>query len=428
MSTNQRALADADKRYIVHPHTVVGQPPEPLIIDRAEGALVWDVDGKEYVDGTCGLWQCAVGHGRRELADVAAEQMAKLEFYPSFWDYSNEPAIKLAERLVQLSPEGLNKVFFTNGGSEGTETAIKLARLAHHANGQPERTVILSRESAYHGVSAVSLAATGMPMMKQGFGPQPDGFVHMSVPHARKIGPNATDVLVAELEETIERIGADKIAAFIGEPVLGVGGMVPPPDGYWPRVAEVLRKHGILLILDEIVTAFGRTGYWFAAERYGVTPDLLVTAKGLSSGYIPMGAVLIGDQVIRMAHGATFWHGFTYNGHPVGAAVSLANLDIIEREGLPARAQHIGTLMLEALEPLADLPEVLEVRGAGLALGIEFDGIDAAAIAASCREDGVIVRAGIGRIVLSPPLVITEGQAAAICTALEKHITAAIEK
>ncbi|MEV6594849.1 aminotransferase family protein [Streptomyces acidicola] len=428
-ASSQR-LAAADRDHVLHPHTVFGRPPEPFIVDRAEGARIWDVNGDPYIDGTCGLWQCAVGHGRRELAEVAAAQMSRLEFYPSFWDYSNEPAILLAERLLRLAPAGLGKVFFTNGGSEGNETAIKLARLAHHSNGQPERTVILSRTSAYHGVGAASLAATGLPAMKEGFGPQPEGFVHLSVPHGLKHGEHgehATDILVAELEATIAEIGADRIAAFIGEPVLGVGGMVPPPEGYWPRVEAVLRKHGILLILDEIVTAFGRTGHWFAAEHFGITPDIIVTAKGISSGYIPMGAVLIGDRVLKMCEGTTFWHGFTYNGHPVGAAVALANLDIIAREGLLERAKAMGARMHDALAGLSQLDHVLEVRGLGLMLGIEFaEGVDAAAIAQGCREDGVIIRAGVGRVVLSPPLVISEEDADTVVRVLAERIRAAV--
>lgn len=421
-TTVSEQLAEADKRYILHPHTVVGHPAEPLIIDRAQGALLWDIDGKEYIDGTCGLWQCAVGHGRAELADAAAEQIRALEFYPSFWDYSNAPAIRLAERLVQLSPDGLNKVFFTNGGSEGNETAIKLARLAHYANGESERTVILSRNSAYHGVAAASLAATGLPRMKEGFGPEPDGFVHLTEPSGLHLGEEATDVLLAELEETIARIGAHHIAAFIGEPVLGVGGMVPPPEGYWPRVADVLRRNGILLILDEIVTAFGRTGYWFAAERFGIEPDMIVTAKSISSGYIPMGAVLIGDRVLNLLDGTTFWHGFTYNGHPVGAAVAMANMDIIQREGLLERARTIGDRMLDALAPLADLDHVLEVRGCGLMLGVEMSVDTAADVAMACRADGLIVRASVNKIVLSPPIVITEDQADTVCSVLSRHI------
>ena len=405
-----KELAELDMAHVLHPHAVVGDPQPPLVMVRGKGALLWDVDGNEYVDGTCGLWQCAVGHGREELADVAARQLRELGFYPSFWDLSNEPAIRLADRLAGLAPDGIGTVFYTNGGSEGTETAFKLARLAWHAQGQPDRNVILSRKGAYHGVGIGSLTATGIPPLKEGFGPLAEGFVHLTQPHALALGPNATDLLIDELENVIGELGAERIAAMVAEPVIGVGGMIPPPDGYWPRVQEVLKRHGILLILDEVVTAYGRTGHWFAAQRYGLDPDVIVTAKALTSGYIPMGAVLIGDRVIDMLRGTAFRHGFTYNGHPTGAAVALANLDIIEREGLLQRATDTGARMLEALAPLAELDAVAEVRGVGLMLGIELAEGDAAEIQSGARRRGVIVRATGQKLVLSPPLVIEAEQ------------------
>ncbi|HJQ50830.1 MAG TPA: aspartate aminotransferase family protein [Gaiellaceae bacterium] len=401
-------LTQLDAAHVIHPHAVVGSPAAPLIWARGKGALLWDVDGREYVDGTCGLWQCAVGHSREELARVAAEQMTKLEFYASFWNFANEPSIRLATRLAELSPPGLDRVFFTNGGSEGIETAIKLVRLAWEAAGQPERDLILSRKAAYHGVGSASLAATGIPPLKEGFDPLPPGFVHLSTPTLR----SSVDDLVAELDQAIAEHGAERIAAFVGEPVMGVGGMIPPPEDYWPRVQEVLRRHGILLVLDEVVTAYGRTGHWFAAQRYGLDPDVIVTAKALTSGYVPMGAVFVHDRLVEMLDGTAFRHGFTYNGHPVGAAVALANLEIIERERLLERAVEIGTRMLERLRPAGDLAGVFEVRGVGLMLGVELDeGVDAAPVAAGALEQGVVVRASGQKIVMSPPLVIEPDRA-----------------
>jgi putrescine aminotransferase len=420
--TRRDELATLDRAHVLHPHSVVGRPADPLIVERGEGALIWDVDGNEYLDGTCGLWQCAVGHGRAELADAAAEQIRRLEFYPSFWDLSNEPAIRLAARLSDISPPGLDTVFYTNGGSEGVETAIKLVRLAWHAQGARGRDVILSRSNAYHGVASASLAATGIPPLKEGFEPLAPGFVHLSTPSSFVLGPNATDTLIDELEGTIARLGADRIAAFIGEPVMGVGGMIPPPDGYWARVQDVLRRHDILLILDEVVTAFGRTGHWFGAERFGIEPDVIVTAKALTSGYVPMGAVLIGGRVMQMLDGARFRHGFTYNGHPVGAAVALANLAIIEREGLMARALDVGARMLQALKPLEALGVVGEVRGVGLMLGIELAAGDAEQVSAGTRVRGVIVRATGQKIVMSPPLVITDEQADRVVEAVADEV------
>ena len=401
-------LAELDAAHVIHPHAVVGSPAPPVVWARGKGALLWDLDGREYVDGTCGLWQCAVGHGREELAKVAAEQMAQLEFYASFWNFANEPSIRLAARLAELSPPGLDRVFFTNGGSEGIETALKLVRLAWESAGQPDRDVILSRKSAYHGVGSASLAATGIAPLKVGFDPLPPGFVHLSTPTLR----SDVDELAAELEQTIAEHGPERIAAFVGEPVMGVGGMLPPPDGYWPRVQEVLRRNGILLILDEVVTGYGRTGHWFGAQRYELDPDVIVTAKALTSGYIPMGAVLVHDRVVEMLAGTQFRHGFTYNGHPVGAAVALANLEIIERERLLERAVETGSRMLERLQPAAALAGVAEVRGVGLMLGVELEeGLDAAPVAAGALERGVVVRASGQKIVMSPPLVIEAEQA-----------------
>ncbi len=416
MTVATSELARLDMAHVLHPHAVVGRPTEPLVFVRGSGATLWDTDGKEYVDGTCGLWQCAVGHGRAELADAAAAQMRELEFYASFWDFSNEPAIRLAARLAELAPAGLDHIFFTNGGSEGVETAIKLVRRAWDAHGSPDRDVILSRTGAYHGVGSASLAATGIPPLREGFDPLPPGFVLLSQP------ADELERLVAELEQTIEELGPERIAAFVGEPILGVGGMVPPPDGYWERVQAVLREHGILLVLDEVVTAYGRTGHWFAAELYGIEPDVVVTAKALTSGYVPMGAVLVGDRVLDMLAGTAFRHGFTYNGHPTAAAVALANLDIIEREGLLARARDSGAYLLERLRPLAGLPHVKEVRAVGLMLGIELAEGEAAGVERGARQSGVIVRATGQKIVLSPPLVIDTEQLDRIADVLGEEL------
>ena len=412
-------LHELDRAHIIHPHAVVGQPDDPIIWARGVGAKLWDSDGNEYVDGTCGLWQCAVGHGRAELAEAAATQMGTLEFYASFWDFSNEPSIRLAAKLAELAPAGLDHVFFTNGGSEGIETAIKLVRLAWHAQGKPERNIILSRKAAYHGVGSASLAATGIPPLKEGFGPLAPGFIHLATPTTT----SSTDELVAELERTIDEVGAERIAAMIGEPVLGVGGMIPPPAGYWSRVQEVLRAHGILLVLDEIVTAYGRTGHWFAAERYQLDADAIVTAKALTSGYVPMGAVLIHDRLVGMLDGTTLRHGFTYNGHPVGAAVALENLAIIEREGLLDRATEIGGRMLEGLAVAEELTAVTEVRGVGAMLGVELAADrDGGPVAAAARRNGVIVRASGQKIVMSPPLVIEPEQADTIVSVLLEEL------
>jgi putrescine aminotransferase len=399
-------LQRLDTAHIVHPHQVVGHPLDPIVISRAQGSTLWDTDGREYLDGTCGLWQCAIGHGRSELARVAAEQMGRVEFYASFWDYSNEPAIRLAARLAELAGDGLTHVHFTSGGSEGNSLAIKLARLAWDHAGQPERDVILSRRSAYHGSGAgASLAATGLPALKEGFEPIAPGFEHLSPAHARVV---ETDALIDELVRAIERVGADRIAAFIGEPIMGVGGVLPPPDDYWPRVEAVLREHDILLILDEVITAYGRLGQWFAFQRFGIRPDFVVTAKALTSGYFPFGAVLIGDRPMALLDGRMLRHGLTYNGHPVGAAVAHENLSIIEREELLQAVRERGKQLGERLSALEERASVAEVRGQGLMWGVELTAGDAVELANRIRARGVIVRGMENRIVLSPPFVVTE--------------------
>jgi putrescine aminotransferase len=402
-------LSATDQARIVHPHAVIGQPRPPVVFVEGRGARLRDADGNEYIDGTCGLWVCPVGHGRTELAEAARRQMEQLEYYASFWDFSNTPSIELAERLVTLAPPGIERVFYTNGGSEGTESALKLARLAWHAQGKPGRTVVLTRSMAYHGVSYGALAATGIPPLREGFGELAPGFEPLSVPYPLR--GTTTDALVEELEERIATLGEERIAAFIGEPVIGVGGMIPPHEDYWPRVQEVLRRHGILFILDEVVTGFGRTGAWFAAEHWGgLEPDLVVTAKGITSGYFPLGAVLIGERVAAMLDGMAFRHGFTYNGHPTGCAVALENLAIIEREELVERAARLGDRLLAGLRELERLPTVAEARGFGLMAGLELDVEDALGLADRIRAGGVIVRATGQKLVLSPPLVIEEAE------------------
>ena len=415
-------LGRLDQAHVIHPHARVGHPTEPVVFTRGEGALLWDESGKEYIDGTCGIWVSPVGHGRRELAEAARRQIEKLEYYASFWNFANEPSIRLAARLSEVSPPGLEHVFFTSGGSEGTETALKLARLAWHAQGETDRTIVLTRKLAYHGVSYGSLGATGIPPLREGFGPLPGEFVHLTAPYPYR--GTTTDALVDELERTIAEIGAERIAAFIGEPVIGVGGMIPPHDDYWPRVAEVVRRHGILLVLDEVVTAYGRTGRWFAAEHWGgIDADLLVTAKALTSGYFPLGAVLVGERVMDMLDGQAFRHGFTYNGHPTGCAVALENLAVMGREGLVERAAELGAYLLEGLKTLEALPAVGEARAFGFMAGLEINVEDAAELAERILDAGVIVRASGQKLVLSPPFVIEREQLDRIVAVLESELS-----
>jgi putrescine aminotransferase len=399
-------ISDLDTRHVIHPHQTIGQAKPPLVFVEGRGARIRDESGNWYIDGTCGLWVCPVGHGRPELAEAARRQMQKLEYYASFWEFTNEPAAELAARLASLAPGDLRWSFFTNGGSEGNETAFKLARLAWAAAGQPERNLILTRKLAYHGVSLGALQATGIPPLREHFGPLPDGFVHLDAPYPVK--GTTTDALIEQLEETIAELGAQRIAAMVGEPVIGVGGMIPPHEDYWPRVQDVLRRHGILLILDEVVTGFGRTGAWFGANHWGgLEPDMMVCAKGLTSGYFPLGAVLVTERVHRMLEGQPFRHGFTYNGHPTGCAVALENLAIIEREGLVERASELGEHLLRSLKELEALEAVVEARGFGMMAGLELQVEDSAELAERVRRGGAIVRASGQKLVMSPPLVIS---------------------
>jgi len=419
-------LQRLDRAHLVHPHQVIGHPLDPIVMTRGKGALLWDSDGREYIDGTCGLWQCAVGHGRQELVRAASEQMGELAFYSSFWDYSNKPAIELGARLAALTGDRLGHVHFTSGGSEGNEVAVKLARLAWERAGSPERDVILSRHGAYHGSGAgASLAATGIPPLREGFGPIAPGFEYLRRPQAGDPENGDVDLLVAYLEAAIERIGAEKIAAFIGEPIMGVSGVIVPPEGYWPRVQEVLRRHDILLIFDEVITAFGRLGHWFAAERFDVEPDMIVTAKAITSGYFPFGAVLIGDRPMELLDGQLLRHGFTYNAHPVGAAVATANLDLIESEGLLDRVTETGARLGELLHDLAQFDAVAEVRGEGLMWALELVDGDAVALATEVRERGAIVRGMERRITLSPPFTIAPLEIERLIEAIAGAIDAA---
>lgn len=416
-------LSDLDNRHVIHPHQVVGRAKPPVVFVEGEGARIRDEDGNWYIDGTCGLWVCAIGHGRAELAEAARAQMETLEYYASFWEFTNPPAIELAARLAELAPGALQRVFFTNGGSEGTETAIKLARMAWRAQGQPERTVIISRKMGYHGVSYGALHATGIPPLREGWGPLPADFVHVDVPYP--LHGTTTEQLVAQLEATIAEVGPGRVAAFIGEPVIGVGGMIPPHDDYWPAIAAVLRRHGILFICDEVVTGFGRTGRWFGADHWGgLEPDLMVTAKGLTSGYFPLGAVLLTDAVADMLEGQALRHGFTYNGHPTGCAVALENLAIIEREGLVERAALLGEHLLAGLLELERLPAVAQARGFGLMAGLELNVQDATELSDRIRRRGVIVRATGQKLVMSPPLVIEREQIDTILGVLGEELAA----
>ncbi|AJE43834.1 aminotransferase family protein [Streptomyces nodosus] len=432
MNLDAADLTRLDRAHIIHPY-LPGSATERVIMTEGSGCRLTDTEGRSYLDATGGLWLAQVGHGRTELADVAHRQMRKLEYFTSFWEFSNERAIELATRLARMAPDPLNHVYFTSGGSEGNEAAIKMARYYHHRRGDTDRTWILARSKAYHGIGYGGGSATGFPLYHEGFAPMMPHVSHLTPPWPyrselygdRPLSPEeVTDFLVRELEERIAEIGPSRIAAMIGEPIMGVGGMLVPPSDYWPRVREVLDRHGILLIFDEVVTAYGRVGDWFAAQHFGVTPDIIVTAKGITSGYVPLGALLVGDhvaEVLLREHG--FPMGYTYNGHPVATAVAAANLDIIDKEGLLGRATSMGAFLHGELEAqLGELPIVGEIRSVGMMLAVELvqdrdtrtplpllpEQMPHDVIR---RETGVIVRDSAHSLVLSPPLIMTEAEA-----------------
>lgn len=423
------ALVERDIAHLLHPVTNLHQHLQtgPLILVRGKGARLWDSDGKEYLDGFAGLWNVNVGYGRQELADVARDQMARLAFSPTFFGLATPPAIDLAAKVASMLPGPLNHVNFTSGGAESNETAIKIARYYWSLGGKPDKVKVISRQMGYHGIAMGALAATGIPAYWQHFGPRVPGFVHISAPYDYRNNPGLSESefvarLARELEETIEREGAGTIAAFIGEPVQGAGGVVVPPAGYWQAIAAILKRHDILLIADEVITGFGRTGTMFGMEQYDFQADIVSLAKGITSGYLPLGAVGVTDQIFaRMAEpDAVFMHGFTYSGHPAACAVGLRNIEILEDEQLEENARQRGDQLLAGLRRIAEHPRVGNVRGKGMMAYLEVVSdketkakYDPALnvggrLQAATRGRGLIVRCSNDGIAMAPPLVMDE--------------------
>jgi putrescine---pyruvate transaminase len=375
-------------------------------IVRGEGVYVWDADGNRYLDASASLWYCNVGHGRAEIADAVAAQLRRLEAYSTFGDLTNPPTSELADRVAGFAPVPDSRVFLTSGGSDSIDTATKIVRRYWYLAGQPERTVLIRRQRAYHGMHTAGTSLAGIPANLEGYGSLLLDVVE--VPWADPEG----------LREAIERVGADRVAAFFCEPVLGAGGVYPPPDGYLEAVRQVCRDHDVLFVADEVITGFGRCGAWFASGRWELEPDLVTCAKGITSGYLPLGAVVAAPSVWGpfWAEGAgMFRHGYTYSGHAAASAAALANLDIIEREGLLTRAMQLEGELTTALAPLAAHPIVSEVRsGAGVLAGVQIDPEVTASdpgfmgrVVPACRKQGIMTRAlASGAIQVSPPLVL----------------------
>ncbi len=390
-------------------HTVADH--EIVIVD-GEGAVIRDEHGKEYIDATAGLWFCNVGYGRQEIADAVADQLTKLSAYSSFGAYTTDASIALADRLSALSPMDDTVVFLGSGGSDAIDTAAKLVRRYWDVVGKPEKRVMVSREHGYHGMHVMGTSLVGMPAMRNGYGSTP---LVGDVAQVPPLDPDA----VADLFE--ERGG--EIAAFVGEPVIGAGGVIPPSPGYWAAINELCRAHDVLLIADEVITGFGRTGEWFGTQRYGIQPDLITFAKGVTSGYMPLGGVLVGKRVKAPfwddpIPGAVFRHGYTYSGHSASAAAAIANLDIMEREHLVERVRRLEPVLARAVGRLANAPLVGEIRTVGLTAAVALKpevlvadpGAVEKVIAAALRH-GVASRVLRGHAVhISPPFVISEAQ------------------
>ncbi|BBH68939.1 aspartate aminotransferase family protein [Actinoplanes sp. OR16] len=409
------------------------------VITRGDGCYVWDASGKRYLDGLSALFVVQTGHGRQELADAAAKQAAELAYFP-IWSYAHPKAIELAGRLADLTPGDLNRVFFTTGGSEAVESAWKLARSYYKRVGKPLKTKVISRAIAYHGSSMGALSITGIPPFKQDFEPLVPSTVRVpNTNYYRRPDENMTPeqfgVWAADrIAEAIEFEGPDTVAAVYLEPVQNAGGCFPPPPGYFQRVREICDRYDVLLVSDEVICAFGRLGEFFGADKYGYQPDIITVAKGLTSGYVPLGAMIASDRLAEPFLTGANWfaHGITYGGHPVGAAVALANIDIMEREGLNQHVTANSPLFRSHLEKLLDLPIVGDVRGDGYFFGIElvkdkatketFDADESERLlrgflSQALFDAGLYCRAddrGDPVIQLAPPLTATETQFAEI--------------
>jgi len=390
-----------------------------ITITGGQGSTVYDAGGRAYLDALASLWYCNVGYGRTELAEAAANQMRQIAGFQTFEYYSNPPAEALCERIAGLAPVPGAKVFLTpGGGSDAVDTAGKLARAYWRAVGEPTRQVIISRSHAYHGMNAYGTSLGGIPLLTEAFAP-----LVSQVEQVPWDDPEA-------LEKTIELAGDSRVAAFFCEPVIGAGGVYPPPAGYLQAVRDICRRHDVLFVADEVITGYGRTGEWFASGRFGLDPDLITTAKGLSSGYLPIGAVIAGAKVTepfwRQGSVEVFRHGYTYSGHPASAAVALANLDLIEREQLVPRVAALEPVLAAALAPLAGHPMVSAVRaGTGLLAAVEIaedfraaDPMTGQKLVLAVRARGVITRLLRGiALQVSPPFVITEAEIGRIAEA-----------
>ncbi|HET7740046.1 MAG TPA: aminotransferase class III-fold pyridoxal phosphate-dependent enzyme [Mycobacterium sp.] len=421
MSTSTGAVRDAPALWPAQAHvpSVVGRQ---LVIERGEGSYIVTADGRRLFDGTAGLWHANIGHSRPELAEAAAEQMRRLETYHIFGRFVNDQALTLADRLSALSPIPDSKVILNSGGSDAIDVACKLARRHWQREGRLDKRVILSRQFAYHGLHAFGTSIAGLDFNREGYGGE------SLVPETARIPLHDLDATI----ELIAEIGADRIAAVVTEPVQGTGGVHPPQEGYLRRLADICEANDILLILDEVITGFGRTGTMFAAERFGVTPDLLTFAKGVTSGYAPLGGVLVGARIWQPfyrddADTPIFRHGATYAGHATACAVAMRNLDVLEQEALLPRVKDLESQLVDGLDALAARnPSVREVRVCGFLGGVSLvDGVDAVRVADALIDVGFVSRPLRGNTLqLSPPFITTDDELRDYIDAIDAAVTA----
>jgi len=433
MTKLSNSLAQADIATALHPYTNARRHEErgPLVISRGEGIHVYDEAGKQYIEGLSGLWSVGVGFSEPRLVEAAHKQMQALPYYHSFAHKAHEPSIRLAEKLIEMTPEGLDRVFFTSSGSEANDTVVKMVWFMNNALGRPEKKKFLARTKGYHGITVASGSLTGLPYNHMHFDLPAIPVMHLTCPHHYRFGyegeseADFTARLLKEAEEVIECEGPETIAAFIGEPLMAAGGVMPPPEGYWPGIEALCRKHDILLVSDEVICGFGRLGSSFGCVHYGFTPDIMVTSKQLTSSYMPLAAIVFSEKVYdaiadNTARIGTFGHGFTASGHPVATAVGLENLHIIEERDLIGNAARMGARMQDGLRAYADHPLVGEVRGAGLIAGLElvadkatkrpFDPVGRVGLMAfeTGHEEGLICRNVGDTLALCPPMIVTE--------------------
>jgi putrescine aminotransferase len=444
MSALETAIA-ADRAHLIHPLHHPTATAAPRVWVKGAGAVITDAAGRDYLDGLAGLWNVNVGHGRTALADAARAQMSTLAYCSSYAGATNYPAIALAERLSGITYPSINTFFLTSGGAEATESSIKTARFYWKAAGRPEKVKVISRHRAYHGLTLAAMSATGLPAFWPMFEPRVPGFLHIDAPDPYRFVPDDPSESIGiaaanRLEQAILREGADTVAAFIAEPVQGAGGVIVPPADYFARIRAICDRHDVLLIADEVITGFGRTGRWFALEHDGIEPDIVQFAKGITSGYIPLGGIGVSDAIrdaINDVPPSKRWmHAFTYSGHPTCCAVALANIDIIDKEGLVGRAAESGAYLLEQLRTLETLPHVGHVRGHGLIAGVEVVADKATKqlfppasgmsqrLTDAMLDRGVCTRVAMDCICIAPPLVIDRPQIDRLVSVIGESIAA----